>query len=80
MKTFAALLRGSGRHPLALLATAYAMDRNPEAATAMLRKVVETCPEELKYSPGAGRVVEQLRLLDCETTRGELREIARLTA
>ncbi|MEU4224853.1 helix-turn-helix transcriptional regulator [Nonomuraea sp. NPDC026600] len=62
------------------LATAHTMDRDPEAATAMLRKVVETCPEELKYSPGAGRVVQQLRLLDCETTRGELREIARLTA
>ncbi|MEU7836929.1 MULTISPECIES: helix-turn-helix transcriptional regulator [unclassified Nonomuraea] len=62
------------------LATAYAMDRNPEAATAMLRKVAETCPEELKYSPQAGRVVDQLRRLDCETTRGELRQIARLTA
>ncbi|MEV6157370.1 helix-turn-helix transcriptional regulator [Nonomuraea sp. NPDC052129] len=62
------------------LATAHAMDRNPEAATAMLRKVAETCPEELKYSPQAGRVVDQLRRLDCETTRGELRQIARLTA
>ncbi|MEV0351232.1 helix-turn-helix transcriptional regulator [Nonomuraea sp. NPDC050680] len=62
------------------LATAHAMDRDPEAATAMLRKVAETCPEELKYSPQAGRVVDQLRRLDCETTRGELRQIARLTA
>ncbi|MEV1238592.1 helix-turn-helix domain-containing protein [Nonomuraea sp. NPDC050022] len=62
------------------LATAHAMDRNPEAATAMLRKVAENCPEELKYSPQAGRVVDQLRRLDCETTRGELRQIARLTA
>jgi plasmid stabilization system protein ParE len=62
------------------LATAHTMDRNPEAATAMLRKVAESCPEELKYSPQAGRVVDQLRRLDCETTRGELRQIARLTA
>lgn len=62
------------------LATAHAMDRNPEAATAMLRRVAESCPEELKYSPQAGRVVDQLRRLDCETTRGELRQIARLTA
>ena len=47
------------------------MDRNPEAAAAMLRKVAESCPEELKYSPQAARVLDRLRRLDCETTRGE---------
>jgi transcriptional regulator with XRE-family HTH domain len=78
----AALLPGKDRQAsyFLSLATAHAMDRNPEAAAAMLRKVAEGCPEELKYSPQAGRVLERLRLLDCETARGDLREIARLTA
>jgi hypothetical protein len=67
------------RHLLPL-ATAHAMNRDPSAATATLRSLVERCPEELKYSPQAERVLEELRLLDCDRTRGELREIARLTA
>ncbi|MBB5082475.1 helix-turn-helix domain-containing protein [Nonomuraea endophytica] len=57
------------------LARAHSMERDAAGATAMLRRVLDGCPEELAYNPQAARVMEQLRLVDCATTRGELREI-----
>ncbi|MET7465915.1 helix-turn-helix transcriptional regulator [Nonomuraea sp. NPDC005501] len=65
---------------LLTLATAHAGDRDPRAAAALLRKVAETCPEELKHGARAVRLLAELRLLDCATTQGELRELTRLTA
>ncbi|MEV0202347.1 helix-turn-helix transcriptional regulator [Nonomuraea sp. NPDC050691] len=67
------------RHFLTL-ATAHARDRAPWAAAAMLRKVAESCPEELKHGAQAVRLLAELRLLDCATTQVELRELTRLTA
>ncbi|MFI6497075.1 hypothetical protein [Nonomuraea typhae] len=57
------------------LARAHSMERDSASATAMLRKVLDICPEELTYNPQAAWVVDQLRRVDCAVTRGELREI-----
>ncbi|MBN6052913.1 helix-turn-helix transcriptional regulator, partial [Nonomuraea sp. RK-328] len=67
------------RHFLTL-AAAHARDRAPRAAAAMLRKVAESCPEELKHGAQAVRLLAELRHLDCATTQVELRELTRLTA
>ncbi|NUW40249.1 helix-turn-helix domain-containing protein [Nonomuraea rhodomycinica] len=66
------------RHFLTL-AAAHARDRAPRAAAAMLRKVAESCPEELKHGAQAVRLLAELRLLDCATTQVELRELRELT-
>ncbi|NUW31651.1 helix-turn-helix transcriptional regulator [Nonomuraea sp. SMC257] len=66
------------RHFLTL-AAAHARDRAPRAAATMLRKVAESCPEELKHGAQAVRLLAELRLLDCATTQVELRELRELT-
>ncbi|WP_049567487.1 helix-turn-helix domain-containing protein [Nonomuraea sp. SBT364] len=67
------------RHLLAV-ATAYAMDGDSSAAMALLWRIVEGCPEELRFNADAGPVLARLRAMDCESTRGELREMTRITA
>ncbi len=67
------------RHLLAV-ATAHAMDGDSSAAMALLWRIVEGCPEELRFNADAGRVLARLRAMDCESTRGELRQMTRITA
>ncbi|MFI6506413.1 helix-turn-helix domain-containing protein [Streptosporangium sp. NPDC050855] len=67
------------RHLLAV-ATAHAMDGDSGAAMALLWRIVEGCPEELRFNADAGPVLARLRAMDCESTRGELREMTRITA
>ncbi|WP_327108304.1 helix-turn-helix domain-containing protein [Nonomuraea glycinis] len=67
------------RHLLAV-ATAHAMDGDSSAAMALLWRIVEGCPEELRFNADAGRVLARLRAMDCESTRGDLRQMTRITA
>jgi transcriptional regulator with XRE-family HTH domain len=67
------------RHLLAV-ATAHAMDGDSSAAMALLWRIAEGCPEELRFNADAGPVLARLRAMDCESTRGELRQMTRITA